>query len=215
MSVQRQESDSAQIDDVLLAEEQAAQEIYESASEADVGVEQVNQETPEAGSIVFKLSTWTPTKDNVLYASSKGLSISLHPNEQVTFVGQYDLEVHVGTVLVDGAIVRAHDPIVRIFAPSSHPLPSIRCIDGTKSLLRLRSYYNGIQDIASLSPLFRRADETRSNIVVGLTPSLNEELAGASLCYVSSITVVADPVPDLNLGRELRRQPISETLQAT
>lgn len=75
---------------------------------------------------IQQLSNFIPTKHNVLGETAHEWTIRLNVNDVVTLIGQYDIWVRTGAVSILGAILHADSRIHRVYAPSTHSLPSIR-----------------------------------------------------------------------------------------
>lgn len=104
----------------------------------------------------MQLSTWHPSKENVLPGTEKAAWIRLNPGEIVTFVGQYDLWVRKGAVTLYGAVLKQSNTIHRVFAPSTHALPSIVCNSTTPAEIEVWSCHHSMRSLSKISPLYRR-----------------------------------------------------------
>ena len=76
------------------------------------------------------------------------------PQDSVTFLGEYDLEVLSGVVTIYGAVLHPGRGVQRVYAPSVSPLPVIQPWK-QDATIRVTSVKSGLQDIERLSPLFR------------------------------------------------------------
>ncbi len=86
-----------------------------------------------------------------------------------------------------GSILRPSKRLFRVFAPSSHSLPVIRCLatDTESAELCLSSFEDGLRSLESLSPLFGKLwDEGRSPLGPEYT-GLVQESRGATFQVVS------------------------------
>lgn len=113
-----------------------------------------------------ELSTWVPSPTNV---SREAQITRLHLNlgETATFIGQYDVEVKEGTVTVCEAILSADGTSHHVFAPTTHSLPSIKCLTKV-AIIEFRPSEHMMQSLSKLTPLYRRIwNETR----IGANPS--------------------------------------------
>ncbi|KAI9728377.1 MAG: Polynucleotide 5'-hydroxyl-kinase grc3 [Chrysothrix sp. TS-e1954] len=162
---------------------QVEQAIYESASED--GQHEVEQEKAGSGVSSYKLSTWKPAKDNVHKASKDNLVITLDPGEYVTFLGQYDLRVHSGSVEVCGAVLRTDSRSVRVIAPANHPLPKITCTLETESRIELTSCWNNLEGLAVLSPLCRRIWPKALSFSGNVSATLFQQIHQVSFYYIA------------------------------
>ena len=73
-------------------------------------------------------------------------------------LGQYKISVQSGQISLMSANIEASKAIFRVFAPSSHSLPVIRCraADTDNAEIRLHQYESGLASLGALSPLYRR-----------------------------------------------------------
>jgi polynucleotide 5'-hydroxyl-kinase GRC3/NOL9 len=71
-------------------------------------------------------------------------------------LGQYEISVQKGQITLLGSTLRASKSVHRIYAPSTHSLPVIRClatdVDGAE--IRLHQSESGLRSLKALSPLF-------------------------------------------------------------
>ncbi|MCJ1385179.1 Polynucleotide 5'-hydroxyl-kinase grc3 [Xylographa soralifera] len=74
----------------------------------------------------IQLSSFSTSESNIVRNSTKECRLKLTDGDTLTPVGQYDLWVRKGTVSVLGAVLHASSKLHRVYAPSSHSLPSIR-----------------------------------------------------------------------------------------
>lgn len=79
---------------------------------------------------------------------------TLRPDESVTFIGEYDLEVLTGVVTIYGALLHPGRGVQRVYAPSVAPLPVVLPWK-QDATVRVTSVKSGLQDMEDLSPLFR------------------------------------------------------------
>ncbi|MCJ1403337.1 Polynucleotide 5'-hydroxyl-kinase grc3 [Xylographa trunciseda] len=79
-------------------------------------------------SIRTQLASFLLSKSNIVHSSFQECTIKLTDGDTLTPVGHYDLWVRKGNVSILGAILHASPKLYRVYAPSSHSLPSIRCL---------------------------------------------------------------------------------------
>lgn len=106
-----------------------------------------------------RLCEWKPDPDSVLHSSKGCMTIHLTRSQTICCVGSYDFTVHRGAAEIYGASLFEGDPSMRIYAPSTHALPIIRCLSPDGVDMELSS--TGLDassplNLESLSPLFRR-----------------------------------------------------------
>ncbi|KAL9009359.1 MAG: hypothetical protein Q9173_005604 [Seirophora scorigena] len=73
-----------------------------------------------------QLSTFVPTEKNVVKQTSTAWTVSLKEGDALCLVGQYNVWIRKGAISILGATLRQSSRIYRVFAPSTHSLPSIR-----------------------------------------------------------------------------------------
>ncbi|KAL2379541.1 hypothetical protein RJZ90_005210 [Blastomyces dermatitidis] len=88
------------------------------------------------------------------------LCIVAFANERknVALIGQYDLWVKRGVVSIMGAKLHPSPRLYRVYAPSTHSLPVIKCVSGVEDYaeVEIRSYNNGLFRLRNLSNLYHR-----------------------------------------------------------
>ena len=99
-----------------------------------------------------RLST---VRSTAVVEKNRRLEIRLQADETVTLVGEYDLQVIRGCVLVCGALLRPSERPSRIFAPSCHALPGITAKGGIADVIVL-STGKTLRGFSRLSPLYGR-----------------------------------------------------------
>jgi polynucleotide 5'-hydroxyl-kinase GRC3/NOL9 len=82
------------------------------------------------------------------------LELTLHADQTVTIVGQYDLAVTSGIITIYGAVLRANSATQRVYAPSTHALPQIHARQND-AIIRISPVRSGLRKLEKLSPLFR------------------------------------------------------------
>lgn len=73
-------------------------------------------------------------------------------------LGQYDLWVKRGIVSLMGAKLHPSSQVYRVYAPSTHSLPVIKCIAGVggEAEVELKSCHSGLSRLQDVSPLYQR-----------------------------------------------------------
>jgi len=84
------------------------------------------------------------------------ITIQLQPDEVVVLLGLYDLELRKGTVVVNGALLRPGSELSRIYAPSTHSLPTIVAKSGAAEIVVHSVSNPALQKLAQLSPLWSK-----------------------------------------------------------
>lgn len=102
----------------------------------------------------FQLSTWRPTKHNVLEKTDDTIIIRMSTQDTATFLGQYSFEVKSGVVTVYGASYAADGKSRRVFAPSTHALPAIKCLSN-EAVVELSKCSHTMRSLSRMSPLYR------------------------------------------------------------
>ena len=166
-------------DTSIIIRNEIASHIDEALSDDDQGTPDSAQRPAELSSI--RLSTWKPNPQNVSL-EAQVTRIKLNATDEVTFIGQYDLEVKEGVVIVCGATLRANGSSFRIFAPSTHALPCIRCMS-KQAIVEIRPSDNSILPLSKISPLLRRI--WNQNRARGTPGRSQTALTRDSFCFVS------------------------------
>ncbi|OJD24482.1 hypothetical protein ACJ73_04158 [Blastomyces percursus] len=88
--------------------------------------------------------------------------------KNVALIGQYDIWVKRGVVSVMGAKLQPSPRLYRVYAPSTHSLPVIKCVSGVEDFaeVEIRSCNNGLCRLRNLSNLYHRIWNSKE-----LTPS--------------------------------------------
>ncbi|KAG9593859.1 hypothetical protein KCU77_g5312, partial [Aureobasidium melanogenum] len=72
-----------------------------------------------------------PTDDQCVISDTPDmLSLRLQAGETATFVGEYDLRVNSGYIMIYGAVLRSGPKKHRVYAPTSHALPTVTAKGG-------------------------------------------------------------------------------------
>lgn len=122
----------------------------------------------------FPLSKARLNKSNIVYSDENTLCIRIkeravritHQDAQyftdfmknLALLGQYDLWVKRGVVSLMGAKLHASSQLHRVYAPSTHSLPVIKCVSGIDgdAEVEIKSCNSGIARLRDLSPLYQR-----------------------------------------------------------
>ncbi|KXT03811.1 hypothetical protein AC578_711 [Pseudocercospora eumusae] len=125
------------------------------------------------------LSTFKRGRGNVLEDDQERLKLRLKADETVILVGEYDLEVSQGLVIMYGAMLHPGLGSQKVYAPSTSALPAITAKrDG--AVIGISSCGNrGLFQIERLSPLFRNIfarDEAKGRSFVLLSSTADDPL---------------------------------------
>ena len=117
-----------------------------------------DSETPAASAppakLAIQLSTFRDPEQSIARDDAQGIELRLALNDTATLIGEYDVQVLNGVATVYGMVLRPRAPICRVYAPSTHPLPSIQSRqDGT--VVRISGERSTVRKLDALSPLFR------------------------------------------------------------
>jgi hypothetical protein len=113
-----------------------------------------------------QLSTWVPSSDVHPSKSNGNVQRLCQGEQRVKFIygqtlavlGQYDLKVLSGVITVYGATITPKSDARRIVAPSTHPLPVLRCVSGDGAEAQFLSVLREDESLKSMervSPLFK------------------------------------------------------------
>ncbi|KAL9591673.1 MAG: hypothetical protein Q9179_007484, partial [Wetmoreana sp. 5 TL-2023] len=129
---------------------------------SDIGSFSASSEvvTPSTSDI-NQLSTFVPSKDNVIGQTDQEWTINLK-GETMTLLGQYEIWVKEGAISIQGAILYPSPSVYTIFAPSTHALPLIRSIRNPyrpspqQTIITISNHRSGIRLLKEISPKFDR-----------------------------------------------------------
>jgi polynucleotide 5'-hydroxyl-kinase GRC3/NOL9 len=78
--------------------------------------------------------------------------------QTLALLGHYDLWVKRGVVSLMGAKLHPSSKLHRVYAPSTHSLPVIKCVSGIdgEAEVEITSCNSGIARLRELSPLYQR-----------------------------------------------------------
>jgi polynucleotide 5'-hydroxyl-kinase GRC3/NOL9 len=78
--------------------------------------------------------------------------------QNLALIGHYDLWVKRGVVSLMGAKLHPSAEVHRVYAPSTHSLPVIKCVSGIdgEAEVEIKSCSSGIARLRDLSPLYQK-----------------------------------------------------------
>ncbi|KAI4178319.1 MAG: hypothetical protein LQ348_005631 [Seirophora lacunosa] len=109
-----------------------------------------------------QLSTFVPTEKNVVKQTSTAWTVSLKEGDVLCLVGQYDIWIRKGAISVFGATLRQSSRLYRVFAPSTHSLPSVRPLrnpfgpGNQETLITISNCNSGLRLLGQASPKLSR-----------------------------------------------------------
>ncbi|KAL4775700.1 polynucleotide 5'-hydroxyl-kinase grc3 [Aspergillus nidulans var. acristatus] len=108
--------------------------------------------------VVFPLSKIRLNKNNIVYSDEDTLCVRLQEKMSIVLIGQYDMWVKRGVVSLMGAKLHPSPRVYRVYAPSTHSLPVIKCVTGVNGAaeVEFKSCHSGITCLRDLSPLYQR-----------------------------------------------------------
>ncbi|KAJ9303910.1 hypothetical protein DTO217A2_6610 [Paecilomyces variotii] len=144
----------------------------------------------------FPLSKTRLNKSSIVYADEHRLCVRIREKMNLVAVGQYDIWVKRGVISLMGAKLHPSPNLYRVYAPSTHSLPVIKCVTGIEGYaeVEISSCHSGIYRLEDLSPLYKRIWNSKSTAADKVTLKGNSRRT-FSVLYTSS----DDP-----LGRHLR-----------
>ncbi|CAG8377958.1 unnamed protein product [Penicillium salamii] len=106
----------------------------------------------------FPLSKVRLNKSNIVYSDESTLCIRIKERTNLALLGQYDLWVKRGVVSLMGAKLHASSQLHRVYAPSTHSLPVIKCVSGIdgEAEVEIKSCNDGIAHLQDLSPQYQK-----------------------------------------------------------
>ncbi|KAJ5735157.1 uncharacterized protein N7483_000282 [Penicillium malachiteum] len=198
-------------------EEEVQEEPKEEESEEDAANEPEEMDEDEVASVAgdadgyespaetpvelqnFPLSKARLNKNNIVYADEDTLCIRIKEKMNLALVGQYDLWVKRGVVSLMGAKLHPSPRVYRVYAPSTHSLPLIKCVSGVdgEAEVEIKSCNSGLSRLRDASPLYQKIWNGQNTAADKLT------LKGASKDSRRSFSVLYTSADD-NLNRHLR-----------
>lgn len=140
--------------------------------------------------IVTQFSTPVISKAAVIAETSTELSIRLRENDTVTLIGQYDLWVRKGAVSLYSAVLHPSSQLHRVYAPSTHALPSLRLAlnpygsANQMAEITLFSCKSRIRMLSQLSPKFARIWNPKDTSIDERMPQ--KDLTQRTFTYLAS-----------------------------
>ncbi|KAJ6131607.1 hypothetical protein N7523_001313 [Penicillium sp. IBT 18751x] len=147
----------------------------------------------------FPLSRSRINKKDIVYADASTLCVRIKEKMNLVLIGQYDLWVKRGIVSVMGAKLHPSSRVYRVYAPSTHSLPVIKCVSGVdgEAEVEIKSCSSGLARLRNLSPLYQRIWNGQNTAADNLT------LKGASQDSRRTFSVLYTSADD-TLKRHLR-----------
>lgn len=102
-----------------------------------------------------KLSNLPPDAQCVISDTPEMLSLKLEAGETATFIGEYDLRVNSGYVMVYGAVLRSGPKKNRVYAPTTHALPVVTARGGPAEI-DIISTPRSLGILSRVSPLWTK-----------------------------------------------------------
>ncbi|KAF3386835.1 Polynucleotide 5'-hydroxyl-kinase grc3 [Penicillium rolfsii] len=142
-------------DQVLDEEEMAEDEIASVLGDID-GYESPAVTPAELQN--FPLSKARLNKSNIVYADHETMCVRIKEKTNLALLGQYDLWVKRGVVSLMGAKLHPSARAFRVYAPSTHSLPVIKCVSGVdgEAEVEIKSCKSGLARLRYLSPLYQK-----------------------------------------------------------
>lgn len=106
----------------------------------------------------FPLSKGRLNKGNIVYSDDSTLCVRIKEKMNLALLGQYDLWVKRGVISLMGAKLHPSSRLHRVYAPSTHSLPVIKCVSGIdgEAEVEIKSSHSGIARLRDLSPLYQK-----------------------------------------------------------
>ncbi|KAJ5684244.1 uncharacterized protein N7477_000589 [Penicillium maclennaniae] len=147
----------------------------------------------------FPLSRSRINKKDIVYADASTLCVRIKEKMNLVLIGQYDLWVKRGIVSVMGAKMHPSSRVYRVYAPSTHSLPVIKCVSSVdgEAEVEIKSCSSGLARLRDLSPLYQRIWNGQNTAADKLT------LKGASQGSRRTFSVLYTSADD-TLKRHLR-----------
>ncbi|KAF9891737.1 Polynucleotide 5'-hydroxyl-kinase grc3 [Aspergillus nanangensis] len=152
----------------------------------------------------FPLSKTRLNKSNVVYSDEETLCVRIKEKTGLVLVGHYDLWVKRGVISLMGAKLHPSPKLYRVYAPSTHSLPVIKCVSGVdgSAEIEIKSCHSGIYRLNDLSPLYHRiwnGKKTKAD-EVGLKSAQSRRTF--SVLYTSADDPLKRPLRPLHLEKQ-------------
>ncbi|EED20219.1 RNA processing protein Grc3, putative [Talaromyces stipitatus ATCC 10500] len=165
-----------------------------------------NQGTPSRISTIsenFTLSKNRVRKSDIVYSDEHMLCVRLKEKMTLVLIGIYDIWVKRGVISLMGAKLHPSTKTYRVYAPSTHSLPVIKCVSGVEGFaeIELQSCSSNLYGLKALSPHYSRI--WNSSKTVGDSTTLNGSFKRSfSILYTSSDDPLNRPLRPLHLEKK-------------
>ncbi|KAH9905889.1 hypothetical protein F4778DRAFT_769767 [Xylariomycetidae sp. FL2044] len=105
---------------------------------------------------VVQFSSFSPSKSNYHKRKDGTLILKLCEGERLVILGSYDVLVKSGEITINGATLKNTKKLHSVDAPHCHALPVIRCSEDATLEIHSSSRVEGLRNLGTLSPLFRK-----------------------------------------------------------
>ncbi|EKV06892.1 RNA processing protein Grc3, putative [Penicillium digitatum] len=154
----------------------------------------------------FPLSKARLNKSNIVYSDESTLCIRIKERTNLALLGYYDLWVKRGVVSLMGAKLHPSSQLHRVYAPSTHSLPVIKCVAGVdgEAEVEIKSCTSGISRLRDLSPLFQRvwAGESTAADKITLKGAAKDSKRTFSVLYTSADDSLNRHIRPLHLDKK-------------
>ncbi|KAJ5390534.1 Polynucleotide 5'-hydroxyl-kinase grc3 [Penicillium cataractarum] len=149
------EQEEIEQDQTEVEEEMAEDEVASVIGDAD-GYESPAETPAELQN--FPLSKARLNKSNILYADDDAMCVRIKEKTNLALLGQYDIWVKRGVVSLMGAKLHPSARAYRVYAPSTHSLPVIKCVSGVEgeAEVEIKSCKSGIARLRDISPIYQK-----------------------------------------------------------
>ncbi|KAL9609589.1 MAG: hypothetical protein Q9167_005662 [Letrouitia subvulpina] len=165
---------------------------------------------------VTQFSVPAISKAAIIAETSTELSLRLRENDTIILIGQYDLWVRKGAVSLYGAVLHPSSQLHRVYAPSTHALPSLRLAPNpygpAKQIaeITLSACKSRIRLLNQLSPKFSRIWNPKDTSIDERMPQ--KDLTQRTFTYLASSADDTYRRPLSLLGPQLDWQSIIDKL---
>ncbi|PKX98130.1 putative RNA processing protein Grc3 [Aspergillus novofumigatus IBT 16806] len=148
-------SDAAEEEDEDVLEEENGVGAIAVEDDAE-GYESPADDVPQVQN--FPLSKTRLNKSNIVSSDEHTLCVCIKEKMTLVLLGHYDLWVKRGVISLMGAKLHPSPRLYRVYAPSTHSLPVIKCVAGVdgEAEIEVKSCHSGIYRLRHLSPLYQR-----------------------------------------------------------
>ncbi|OTA39952.1 hypothetical protein BTJ68_00138 [Hortaea werneckii EXF-2000] len=162
--------------------DEGAESDYDNAIENLQGNVRSSKASSNLALSAFDRSTSSPDRKD------GSVTVTIHHGQYLTCVGEYNLQVLQGLATLYGAVVHPSSGLQKVYAPSTHALPSITA-RRDNTIIRISNVKSSMRKLDNLSPNFRNiwaaAPNTRQTFTL-LETAADDEGTGSRIMAIGA-----------------------------